>query len=79
MNLFESDDFIICSISLLVTWKDFILLVLLNEEEDKALVFSIGVYIRAKILLKRFALVVKYEKDLPSTSKIGIAGNFLLY
>ena len=59
MYLFESDDFIVCSISFLVTWKDFILLIHLNEEEDKALAFSIGVYIGAKILLKRFALVVK--------------------
>ena len=52
--MLESSDFIIDSISLFVTRKEFILVLVLYKRGGNTLLFFIGVHIETKKLLKRF-------------------------
>ena len=54
-DLLESSDFIIDSISLFVTRKEFILVLVLYKKEVTHYCFFIGVHIETKKLLNRFA------------------------
>ena len=54
-DLLQSNDFIIDSISLFVTRKEFILVLVLYKRGGNTLLFFIGVHIETKKLLKRFA------------------------
>ena len=56
-DLLESSDFIIDSISLFVTRKEFILVLVLYKRGGNTLLFFIGVHIETKKLLKRFAFL----------------------
>ena len=56
-DLLETSDFIIDSISLFVTRKEFILVLVLYKRGGNTLLFFIGVHIETKKLLKRFAIL----------------------
>ena len=78
-DLLESNDFIIDNISLFVTRKELILVVLvLYKKGGNTLLFFIGVHIETNKLLKRFAFLQLSKIKLPSTNKGAIAGIFLL-
>ena len=77
-DLLQSNDFIIDSISLFVTRKEFILVLVLYKRGGNTLLFFIGVHIETKKLLKRYAFLQWSEIKLPLTNKDGIAGIFLL-
>ena len=77
-DLLKSNDFIIDSISLFVTRKEFILVLVLYKRGGNTLLFFIAVHIETKKLLKRFAFLQWSEIKLPLTNKGGIAGIFLL-
>ena len=77
-DLLKSNDFIIDSISLFVTRKEFILVLVLYKRGGNTLLFFIGVHIETKKLLKRYAFLQWSEIKLPLTNKDGIAGIFLL-
>ena len=77
-GLDESKDFIISSISTLVTRNKVILAFALYKKGDEILVFYISVHMFEKKSLKGFAFSQKFETNLPSINSGGIAGILLL-
>ena len=77
-DLPKFNEFIIYNISLFVTKKQWILVFVLKIKGGNLQLFFIGAHIEAKKLLKRFPFSQKSEIKLPSASKDGIAGIFLL-
>lgn len=57
--LFGYNYFSICNISLSVTWKDFILLLILHEEEGRALAVFISMYIKANEIIEKICYDTK--------------------
>ena len=56
-DFLESNDFIVDKISLFVTRKEFILVLVLYKRGGNTLLFFIGAHIETKKLLKRFAFL----------------------
>ena len=68
--------FVITDMFSSVKWNDLILALVLYENNGDMLQFFIGVHIDPKKLLKRFAISIKSETNLPLTNKGGTAGSF---